>query len=111
MVRLTVSTYWNVALVSCADALRVIVYQGQSQTAGIGGRQSVGPVTPRDLAAVDVCITTYDVLRRDLNHRPDEGAVEHALRRRKKYEVQYRRCARASAMEPALAAAACMLGT
>ncbi len=72
----------------CAAALRVIVYQGQSQSAGIGGgRQSAGPVTPRDLAAADVCITTYDVLRRDLNHRPDDGAVEHALRRRKKYEV------------------------
>ena len=74
--------------VCCADALRVVVYQGQSQWAGIGGRQSAGPVTPRDLAAVDVCITTYDVLRRDLNHRPDEEAAEHALRRRKKYEVR-----------------------
>ena len=65
------------------------MYQGQSQSAGIGGgRQSASPVTPRDLAAADVCITTYDVLRRDLNHRPDDGAVEHALRRRKKYEVK-----------------------
>ena len=65
-----------------------MVYQGQSQSAGIGGgRQSASPVTPRNLAGVDVCITTYDVLRRDLNHRPDDGAIEHALRRRKKYEV------------------------
>ena len=75
--------------VMCADALRVIVYQGQSQSAGIGGKQVTSTVTPRDLAAVDVCITTYDVLRRDLNHRPDDGVVEHALRRRKKYEVQW----------------------
>ena len=75
------------AAVAHADALRVIVYYGQSHSAGVGSRHSVSTVTPRDLAAVDVCITTYDVLRRDLNHRPDDDAVEHALRGRKLYEV------------------------
>ena len=55
-----------------------------------GGAAKV--VTAADLAAADVVLTSYDVLRRDVNHCPDAGSEEagagHSLRGRKKYEVQ-----------------------
>ena len=48
-------------------------------------------VTAADLAAADVVLTTYDVLRRDVNHCPDAGSEEagagHSLRGRKKYQA------------------------
>ena len=48
-------------------------------------------VTAADLAVADVVLTTYDVLRRDVNHCPDAGSEEagagHSLRGRKKYQA------------------------
>lgn len=45
-------------------------------------------VTAAELAAADVVLTTYDVLRRDIHHAPDGAGVAHSLRRRKKYEAR-----------------------
>ena len=69
--------------------MKVVVYEGQSQAGGIGGRRAPLAVAPRDLAAADICITTYDALRRDLNHQPDGEGTPRALRGRKKYEVRW----------------------
>lgn len=66
----------------------MVMYEGQSQAGGTGGRRALPAVAPRDLAAADICITTYDALRRDLNHQPDGEGTAHALRGRKKYEVR-----------------------
>ena len=71
-------------------ALKVIMYEGQPQP----GRTSRCPkiVTAADLAAADIVLTTYDVLRKDLHHDPrnSTSAVEESqrvFRRQKKYEI------------------------
>ena len=46
-------------------------------------------VTAAELAASDIVLTTYDVLRRDVHHCPGAGdAPARSLRRRKKYEAR-----------------------
>lgn len=61
----------------------------QPNPAGSGRRRGV--VTAADLASADIVLTTYDVLKRDVYHRPEgegEGGGQRALRHRKKYEVR-----------------------
>ena len=59
----------------------VVVYEGQSQ------RLNAATVAAAQLAAADVVLTTYEVLRRDLNHEPGEVGAQRSLRYGKKYEV------------------------
>ncbi|KAK9810177.1 hypothetical protein WJX72_006177 [[Myrmecia] bisecta] len=63
-------------------SMKVIVYQGQAAKAA-----GSAVVTAKDLAAADIVLTTYDVLRRDVHHQPDPQHDQRTLRRRKKYEV------------------------
>jgi E3 ubiquitin-protein ligase SHPRH len=65
-------------------ALKLLVYEGQPQP---GAGRTAKVVTAANLAAADIVLTTYDVLRRDINHAPDGQGAGHNLRRRKKYEV------------------------
>ena len=76
--------------------LKVITYEGQPQPGAGRARQQPKLVTAEDLAAADIVLTTYDVLRGDLNHQPNVGEEEDAAaggvasglrRRRRKYEV------------------------
>lgn len=74
-----------------ADAMRIVVYEGQAQRrAG----KTAAVVTAGDLAAADVVLTTYEVLRRDIHQQPaasDSG--DYCMRNRKKYEVRsHRHC-------------------
>lgn len=68
-----------------AGAMRIVVYEGQAQRrAG----KTTAVVTAADLAAADVVLTTYEVLRRDIHQQAGPGAgADYAMRRRKKYEV------------------------
>ena len=61
------------------------MYEGQAQRrAG----ETPAVVTAADLAAADVVLTTYEVLRRDIHQQAGPGAgADYAMRRRKKYEV------------------------
>ena len=61
------------------------MYEGQAQRrAG----KTTAVVTAADLAAADVVLTTYEVLRRDIHQQAGPGAgADYAMRRRKKYEV------------------------
>ena len=66
--------------------MRVVVYEGQAQRQA--GKTTV-VVTAAELAAADVVLTTYEVLRRDVHQQPAAGvAADYAMRRRKKYEVR-----------------------
>jgi len=79
-----------------AGALKVLLYEGQSSS-----RQQ-GEVTPAQLAAADVVITTYNTLAKDIYHQPDvNGEVVHNLRHKRKYEVHI-------PSRPALLLPACM---
>ncbi|GAX82125.1 hypothetical protein CEUSTIGMA_g9553.t1 [Chlamydomonas eustigma] len=60
-------------------ALRVKIYLGQHQNGEV--------VTAAELAASDVVLTTYDVLRADVSRQPDLDEHGRSLRRSKKYEV------------------------
>ena len=66
--------------------MRVIVYKGQAQRqAG----KSLPVVTAADLAAADIVLTTYEVLRRDVNHQPAADCGDRSMRgRKKRYEVR-----------------------
>lgn len=66
--------------------MTVIVYEGQGQPQA-GSATGLPVTTAAELAAADIVLTTYDVLRRDVWHQPDAEAKTHSLRRRKKYEV------------------------
>lgn len=70
-------------------ALKLTVYEGQPQPRP--GQPQPELVTAADLAACDIVLTTYDVLRGDLYHEPDPGDVQeesHTLRRRRRrYEI------------------------
>ena len=95
-------------------ALKVITYLGQNKTsldtgtakAGedpplTGQRAGAGPirkgrkgkhsgqgvVSAEDLAAADVVLTTYDVLKRDVHHQADPNQLGKTFRTRKRYEV------------------------
>lgn len=82
-------------------ALKVMIYEGQPQPGAPRAPTSRGGcpavVTAADLAAVDIVLTTYDVLRRDLHHSPNTRdyhgdatlGQRFSLRRRKKYEVNF----------------------
>lgn len=53
-----------------------------------GGASRHQLVTAADLAAADIVLTTYDVLKRDVYHQPQgEAGEQRSLRHRKKYEV------------------------
>lgn len=65
--------------------LSVVEYRGQSQS--LTGATSVSAA---QLAAADVVLTTYDVLRKDLHHESGETAPQRSLRYGKKYEVSRR---------------------
>ena len=65
--------------------MRIVVYEGQAQRRA-GKTPAV--VTAANLAAADVVLTTYEVLRRDVHQQAGPGAgADYAMRRRKKYEV------------------------
>ncbi|KAL3154030.1 hypothetical protein ABBQ32_013581 [Trebouxia sp. C0010 RCD-2024] len=98
-------------------ALKVITYLGQSKTSldhatasstggveesfgegrkasegavgrGRKGKHSgLGVVSAQDLAAADVVLTTYDVLKRDVHHQADPDQQSKTFRTRKRYEV------------------------
>jgi len=60
----------------------VRVYEGQSRNA------SEEEVSPADLAAADVVVTTYNTLAKDIYHQPDiTQDVIYNLRHKRKYEV------------------------
>lgn len=59
-----------------------MVYEGQSQALN-----TASAVSAAHLAAADIVLTTYDVLRRDLHHEPGDAAFQRTLRVGKKYEV------------------------
>ena len=46
-----------------------------------------GVVSAEDLAAADVVLTSYDVLKRDLHHQADPQQHSRTFRTRKRYEV------------------------
>lgn len=60
----------------------MLVYEGQAQKLGM-----TASVSAAQLAAAHVVLTTYDVLRRDLNHEPGQAGAQRSLRFGKKYEV------------------------
>ncbi|GAB4820920.1 hypothetical protein N2152v2_007966 [Parachlorella kessleri] len=66
-------------------AMKVLIYHGQAQLGPSSYKHSL--VTAADLAAADIVLTTYDVLKRDLYHNPEGDEAQKALRHRKKYEV------------------------
>ena len=88
-------------------ALKVITYLGQNKTSlesamlkADEGHQRVdagpirkgkhsgqGVVSAQDLAAADVVLTTYDVLKRDVHHQADPDSQGKTFRTRKRYEV------------------------
>lgn len=72
-------------LPASADSMRVLVYEGQAQR--LAGR-TTPVVTAAQLAAVDIVLTTYEVLRRDVHHQPAAAAGGRSMRGRKKYEVR-----------------------
>lgn len=103
-------------------ALRVITYLGQNKTSldtviakageaspltgdgsqradaepvrkGRKGKHSgQGVLSAEDLAAADVVLTTYDVLKRDVHHQADPDQQGKTFRTRKRYEVHWCRC-------------------
>lgn len=70
---------------AAAGAMRIVVYEGQAQRrAG----KTAAVVTATELAAADVVLTTYEVLRRDIHQQPSPGdSGDYRMRNRKKYEV------------------------
>ncbi len=52
-----------------------------------GKHSGQGVVSAEDLAAADVVLTTYDVLKRDLHHQADPDQQGKTFRTRKRYEV------------------------
>lgn len=68
-------------------ALQVVIYEGQPQPTSGHKRPKI--VTAADLAVADIALTTYDVLRKDLNHEPNEPGFysDRIMRRQKKYQV------------------------
>jgi E3 ubiquitin-protein ligase SHPRH len=74
-------------------ALKLLEYHGQpqpgtSRPAGCAGLGDGRVVTAAELAAADIVLTTYDVLRADLCHQPQLEQQERALRRPKRYQVR-----------------------
>ena len=79
---------------SAPGALSLLVYRGQDQRGGGGGTSDgygaviCGPrasggaevVSAHDLAAVDIVVTTYDVLRADVSRQPELEAHDRELR-------------------------------
>ena len=77
-------------------AVKVLVYEGQPRDAGGPSAKKRGKdkktfsesvVSAADLAAADVVLTTYDVLRGDVHHDPLGDAGDRASRHVKKYSV------------------------
>ena len=70
-------------------AVKIMVYEGQPQPKP--NRPQPKLVTAADLAACDIVLTTYDVLRSDLYHEPDQKKDDYEdrdlRRRRRKYEI------------------------
>ena len=65
-------------------ALKIFVYEGQPQWGC--ERQGTGKVVnARDLANADIVLTTYDVLRKDLDHCSTELGM--TLRQKKRYKI------------------------
>lgn len=56
------------------EALKVMLYEGQPQPR-LGQTWSANIVTAADLAAADIVLTTYDVLKKDLYHDSDNMAT------------------------------------
>lgn len=63
--------------------IRVVTYLGQEVAAS---SRPNGMVSPQELAAADVVLTTYDTLRKDLHRNPDKEAVR-SLRYTKRYHA------------------------
>ncbi len=53
----------------------MLVYHGQAQDVSSSGG---AVVTAAELAAADIVLTTYDVLRRDVVRQPDAASAEAA---------------------------------
>ncbi len=64
----------------------MLVYEAGGFTSGYACAGEAAPPTAADFASADIVLTTYETLQRDL-HRHGLEAVEHRLRRPKKYQV------------------------
>ena len=76
----------------------MVIYDGQKQGA-VGGSAAHKVVSAAELARADIVLTTYDVLRRDLNLEP-QAAATRSLRGVKKYEVGLPRLGHAPGLHP-----------
>lgn len=69
---------------SARDAAAAAAAAGAAAAAAAAGHV----VTAAELAAADIVLTTYDVLKRELALQPDaDGASEYSFRRRKRWAV------------------------
>lgn len=67
-----------------SDTLKVFVYEGQPQWA-MERQHPSKVINAMDLAKADIVLTTYDVLRKDLDHCHTENGMN--LRRQKRYKI------------------------
>ena len=67
------------------------IYEGQEAKLTVQQAQQAGVlrgiVSAVDLAAADIVLTTYDVLRKDVHRQADPRQSERLLRRPKRFQV------------------------